>query len=205
MKQRFESVVASLLFFTLTTAFAIPMMAVESWSVDAAHSEVSFAVNHFFTPVRGTFGEFDVRLTYDPKRPSESRVSAKVPVASIATKNHKRDEHLRSADWFEADKHPHLTFESTSVRPDGRNRLIATGNLTMKGITRKINLPIEILGIKDIPKEMQGMIGAKQVASFRATVSLDRNDYEVGVGSWAATAVVGDTVDIEILLEAHRK
>lgn len=203
MKQRFGFALASVLLLTAT--FTLPVTAAESWSVDTAHSEVSFAVNHFFTPVRGTFGEFDVKLTYDPKRPSESKVSAKLPVASIATSNQKRDDHLRSADWFEADKHPHLTFESTSVRANGRNRLIATGNLTMKGITRTVSLPIEILGIKDIPAEMQGMVGAKQVASFRATVSLDRNDYDVGVGSWAATAVVGDTVDIEILLEAHKK
>lgn len=72
-------------------------------------------------------------------------------------------------------------------------------------MTRRVELPIEILGVKDIPAEMQPMIGASQVASFRATASLDRNDFEVGTGNWAATAVVGDTIDIEILVEAHRK
>jgi polyisoprenoid-binding protein YceI len=122
-----------------------------------------------------------------------------------ASANAKRDDHLRSADWFEADAHPYLTFESSSVRAQGDGRLFADGTLTIKGVARRVTLPIEILGVRDIPAEMQPMVGAKQVASFKATASLDRNDYEVGVGSWAGTMVVGDAVDIEILLEAHRR
>lgn len=196
---------ALLLTAAVAAVAAAPAVAADIWSVDTAHSQVGFAVDHFFTPVRGDFDDIEVTLVYDPEDPSASKVSAKIPVASIDTGNGKRDDHLRSADWFEAEKHPYLTFESSSVRAVAEGKLLATGTLSLKGVSRRVTLPIEVLGVRDIPAEMQPMIGATQVASFKATTSLDRNDYEVGVGSWAGTAVVGDTVDVEILLEAHRK
>jgi polyisoprenoid-binding protein YceI len=202
MRNRLTLRTAALAAALLLTAAAA---AADTWSIDPAHSQVSFAVNHFFTPVRGDFEQFDVTLAYDPQDPSASRVTAKIPVASVDTGNGMRDNHLRSADWFEADKHPYMTFESSSVRAAADGKLLATGTLTLKGVSRRVTLPIEVLGVKDIPAEMQEMVGARQVASFKATTSLDRNDYEVGVGSWAGTAVVGDSVDVEILLEAHRK
>jgi polyisoprenoid-binding protein YceI len=175
-----------------------------SWSVDPAHTKVGFSVNHFFTPVQGAFGEPEVTLVYDRLNPANSRVSARIPVASIDTGNEKRDAHLRSADWFEADKHPYLSFDSTSVRPLGEDRLLATGRLTIKGHTREVNLPIQILGVHQVPALMQSMMmGVKEVASFRAELSIDRNDYGVGVGSWAGTAVVGDNVEIDLLVEAN--
>ena len=81
--------------------------------------------------------------------------------------------------------------------------LVATGNLTIKDVTKTVQFPIEILGIQDIPEAMQEMIGAKQVASFVATLKLDRRDFGVGVGSWAETAVVGSSVEIRIAVEAQ--
>jgi polyisoprenoid-binding protein YceI len=178
--------------------------ALPSWSVDPAHTKVGFSVNHFFTPVQGVFGEPEVTLVYDRQNPANSRVSARIPVASIDTGNEKRDAHLRSGDWFEADKHPYLSFDSTSVRPLGEDRLLATGRLTIKGHTREVTLPIQILGVQQVPEPMQAMMmGVKEVASFRAALSIDRNDYGVGVGSWAGTAVVGDNVEIDLLVEAN--
>jgi len=205
MNNRFRLAVATTLMLTLAALAAAPAVAAETWNVDPAHSKVSFTVNHFFTPVRGSFDDFDVTLLFDPSDPAASKVTAKIPVASVDTGNTKRDDHLRSADWFEAEAHPFMTFVSSSVRAVGDDRLVASGTLTIKGISRQATLPIEILGIKDIPEPMQGMVGAKQVASFRATTSVDRNDFEVGVGNWAATTVVGDTIDIEILVEAGQK
>lgn len=196
---------AALLFAALVFAGAAPAAAAEAWAIDPAHTKVTFSVDHFFTPVVGSFEEFDVTLAYDPENPSASRVTAKIPVASVDTANSRRDDHLRSADWFETAEHPFMTFESSSVRAVGESRMVAVGTLTIKGISRQVTLPIEILGVRDIPEEMQPMIGAKQVASFRASTSLDRNDFEVGVGDWAGTMVVGDTVDIEILAEVHAR
>ncbi len=188
------------------TATAVATAVRHDWSVDPAHTQVAFSVDHFFTPVRGEFDDFEVSLSYDRKDPGNSRVTARIPVASIDTGNDKRDAHLRSGDWFEADKHPYLTFESKAVRRLAENRLLATGTLTIKGHSREIALPIEVLGVHQVPEAMQGMMmGVKEVASFRAALSIDRNDYDVGTGSWAGTTVVGDTVSIDLLVEANHQ
>jgi len=84
---------------------AAPTLAADSWSVDPAHSTVSFSVKHFFTPVKGSFADADVTLVYDPDNPGASKVTARIPVASVETGNDRRDDHLRSADWFETDAH----------------------------------------------------------------------------------------------------
>ncbi len=180
--------------------------AAATWGVDQAHTEVNFSVKHFFTPVSGSFDEFEIVLDYDAENPSKSTVDVKIPVASINTGNEKRDNHLRSGDWFEADKYPYITFTSSSVKANGNGQLVARGQLTIKGESREVDLPITLLGKKEIPEQMQQMLGgSKEVASFKASTSVDRGDYGVGVGNWAATMVVGSDVTIEILLEAHRK
>lgn len=180
--------------------------AAATWSVDSAHTEVNFSVKHFFTPVTGSFQDFEVVLDYDSENPEKSTVEAKIPVASIDTGNEKRDNHLRSADWFEADKYPYITFKSTSVKANGNGQLVARGLLTIKGESHEVDLPIDLLGKQDIPEQMQQMLGGTtQVASFKASTAVDRGDYGVGVGNWAATMVVGSDINIEILLEAHRK
>ena len=186
------------LMLTATTAAAA------SWTADPNHTQINFSVKHFFTPVSGTFEDFKVDLNYDPDNPEKSSIEVTIHVASINTGNEKRDNHLRSGDWFEAEKYPVMTFKSTSVRKTGDNQLVAHGNLTIKGDSREIDLPITLLGSKQIPDEMQAMLGgSKEVASFQATTSVDRGDFGVGVGNWAATLVVGSEVKIEILLEAY--
>ena len=173
------------------------------WATDAAHTEINFSVTHFFTPVTGSFEDYEIELDYDAENPEKSTVEVRIKAASIDTGNEKRDDHLRSADWFEADKYPYLTFTSTSVRQVGENQLIASGPLTIKGQSQQIELPITLLGIQLIPEPMQQMIGAKEVASFQASTSIDRGAFGVGVDDWAATMVVGGEIDIEILVEAH--
>ncbi len=178
----------------------------ETWVADSPHTEINFSVKHFFTPVTGNFGDFEIDLNYDAENPKNSSVEVRIDVASVNTGNEKRDNHLRSADWFEADKYPNMTFKSSSVRANGDNQLTARGTLTIKGESREVELPITLLGAQMIPEQMQEMLGGtKEVASFRATTSINRGDFGVGVGSWAATMVVGGEISIEILLEAHRR
>ncbi|MGB5160169.1 MAG: YceI family protein [Thermoanaerobaculia bacterium] len=177
-----------------------------TWGVDQAHTEVNFSVKHFFTPVTGSFDEFEIKLDYNADNPTSSTVDVKIPVSSINTGNEKRDGHLVSQDFFEADKYPYITFKSTSVKANGDDQLVARGQLTIKGESREVDLPITLLGKQELPEQMQQMMGGtKEVASFKASTSVDRNDYGVGVGNWAATMIVGGDVAIEILLEAHRK
>lgn len=178
----------------------------DTWVVDAPHTEINFSVKHFFTPVTGTFDDFELTLDYDADDPENSSVEARIAVASVNTGNAQRDNHLRTADFFAADAHPHINFRSTSVRKAGDGKLVARGPLSIRGATREIELTIELLGVQPIPDEMREMLGgAREIASFKASTSLNRGDFGVGTGSWAATMVVGGEVNIDILVEAHRK
>ncbi len=176
-----------------------------TWNVDAAHSAVTFSVRHFFTPVKGQFDQSEIELAYDQAAPENSTVNVRIPVASINTSNERRDNHLASGDFFEAETHPYITFVSESVTKVSDTELMVRGALSIKGQVRTIDLPVKILGVVDLPPEMQQMFGGvKQVASFEANLRVDRRDFGVGVGSWAATAVVGKDVDITIAVEANR-
>jgi polyisoprenoid-binding protein YceI len=175
------------------------------WNIDKPHTGVSFEVKHFFTPVRGQFEEFDVELTYDRESPEHSTVRVSIPVAAVNTANEKRNAHLLSEDFFEADAHPYIKFVSESVEQVSETQLLVRGPLEIKGVVRQIELPVTILGVMDVPGEMQEMLGGvEQIASFETSLSLDRRDFGVGVGSWAATAVVGKNVNISIAVEANR-
>ncbi len=184
-------------------AFAGQSATAASWTVDNAHSEVNFSINHFFTPVTGGFGEFEIDLDYNEDDPAASSVSATIQVASVDTGNERRDGHLKTGDFFDAETYPTITFESTSVRAEG-DGLVATGNLTIRDQTSEVELPIQILGVQEIPEEMrERMGGSEKVAGFKADLAIDRGDYGVGSGNFAATLVVGGEVRIELLVEAH--
>lgn len=177
----------------------------EEWNVDPTHSAVTFEVNHFFTPVKGAFSDYDVSLVYDAENPANSSVTARIAVASVDTENEDRDAHLLSSDFFDAQNHPYITFESTSVREAAPGQLVATGPLTIKDQTREVDLTIDILGIQELPEDVSQMLGGvTEVASFQAGTTIDRRDFGVGVGNWAATFVVGGEVDISIALEANQ-
>jgi polyisoprenoid-binding protein YceI len=175
------------------------------WNVDARHTEINFSVRHFFTPVTGSFGDYEIDLDFDPEYPEKSSVRVKVAVASVDTGNEKRDNHLRSADWFDAEKYAYLTFESSSVKRVAENQFLAKGTLAIKDVKQQIELPITLLGVQEIPEQMREMLGGVgRVASFETKAELDRRDFGVGVGSWAETAIVGPGVDITIVVEANR-
>jgi len=180
--------------------------AANGWNVDGAHTAISFSVRHFFTPVKGTFSDYEIDLNFDAVNPENTTFAVKVAVTSVSTGVERRDNHLRSADWFEVDKYPYMTFESTSVKRIGANEFLAVGDLTIKETTKQVEIPITILGIKDIPEPMQDMLGGvKRVASFEGVSEIDRRDFDIGVGTWAETVIVSPDVAIEIVLEANLK
>jgi len=187
----------------MTNVTAAP--ALSTWNVDPAHSSVEFSVKHFFTPVRGKFDRYEAELAYDVEAPAESRVSVRIDVSSIDTGNADRNAHLLSADFFDAETWPEITFESDEVRVVGDGELIVAGPLTIKDRTQRVELPVTVQGIKELPEEMQKMFGGiEQVASFTTDLRIDRTDFDVGVGSWAAALVVGHDVTIDIAIEANR-
>ncbi|KPK62236.1 MAG: hypothetical protein AMS21_07930 [Gemmatimonas sp. SG8_38_2] len=176
------------------------------WNVDTAHTGVNFSVRHFFTPVRGTFSDYEVNLNFDAENPENSSFVVTIATKSVNTGVEKRDNHLRSADWFEVDKYPHMTFKSKSIKQVGENQFLAAGDLTIKDVTKRVELPITLLGIKEIPESMQAMLGGvRRVASFEGSGEVDRRDFSVGVGTWAETVVVSPDVKIEFTLEANAK
>ena len=169
-----------------------------TWNIDNNHTSISFEATHFFTPVAGSFKNFDGNLNFDPENLESSSADFTVQIASVETDNEKRNGHLQSEDFFDAKKYPEMKFTSSSFAKNGEDYTII-GNLTFRDITKEISVPVKMLGIGDHP-----MKKGKLNTAMRAEFSLNRNDYEVGSGSWTATAVVGDEVKVSVLLEANR-
>ncbi|NBC27504.1 MAG: polyisoprenoid-binding protein [Bacteroidetes bacterium] len=193
--------------FSFTLLFAIAAAAVTDienrtanasteWEIDRAHSAINFSINHFFTPVNGTFDDYDATVIFDPENLEESMIDVEIPVTSINTKNERRDNHLQSEDFFNAEKWPNIEFTSNTIESRGDNQFVAIGELTIRDVTRDFELPFTLQGVMDHPMEDN-----KVVAGIVADANLMRTDYGVGVGDWAATAVVGDEVNIELNLE----
>ena len=169
-----------------------------SWKVDMAHSSVSFEVTHFFTPVNGFFKQFETELRFDPENLEGSFAQVVIDVSSVDTDEPKRDKHLQSEDFFDESTYPEIKFASTKFSKTADGYLMA-GNLTLRDVTKAVNIPFKVLGLGGHP-----MKKGKLITAIRGELTLNRNDYGVGSGSWAATAVVGDEVKIAIILEAGR-
>jgi polyisoprenoid-binding protein YceI len=183
----------------LVTALAAPGLAVaQNWTIDTVHSNVTFKVRHLFTKVSGEFNDFAGTITFDPAQPEQAKVEAVIQVASIDTKNEKRDGHLKSGDFFAVDEFPEITFKTTKVTPDG-DKLQVTGDLTMRGVTKPVILEVEFLGAGPHPMMDGGM-----VAGFTATTTINRKDFDI---SWNKVldnggALLGDEVEIALEVEA---
>jgi len=172
-------------------------MARQAWEFDAAHSTIGFSVTHMmFAKVRGSFGEWDGQLTYDADEPENSTASVEIDVSSIDTGNNQRDDHLRSADFFDVDDHPAIKFESTSFRGDPEN-LTVTGNLTIHGVTKEVSLDVEQTGTGTDPW------GNRRIG-FRVETTLNRKDFDLTWNQALETGgvLVGEDVEVEIEIEA---
>ena len=168
------------------------------WKIDPVHSNISFEVSHFFTPVQGSFKEYDSQIFFSPDNLEESSVSIEIQVSSIFTDNDRRDGHLQSPDFFNAEKYPTIAFESSKITSEGDNKFTAHGNLTIKDVTKDVELPFTLLGVQDHPQKEN-----TKVAGMKIDYTIDRTDFKVGTGDWAATTIVGDEVDISIALELN--
>jgi polyisoprenoid-binding protein YceI len=168
-----------------------------TWNIDHSHSGIHFTARHLMvTKVRGTFASWTGTLDIDDTDITKSRVEVTIDAASVNTKEAKRDEHLRSADFLDAEKFPHLTFKSTKVErtADG---LAVTGDLTIHGVTRSVVLDVEENGqVKD------PWGGIRR--GFSGSVTISRKDYGL---TWNAVleaggVMVGDKIDIGLDLQA---
>ena len=178
------------------SASQIPGYVSGTWTIDPAHSEVGFVVRHLMvSKVRGQFTKFEGSITTAPD-PMDSAVSVTVELGSISTNNEQRDGHLRSADFFDADSNPKMTFQSTALRQTGDGFVVA-GDLTIRGITKPLELEVEVNGFGPDP------YGGTR-AGFTASGQLNRSDFGV---TWNAAiegggVVVSEKVQLVLELEA---
>jgi polyisoprenoid-binding protein YceI len=178
-----------------TSAVADPAV----YKVDPDHSGVAFSIRHFVSNVPGRFRDFDGSIRYDKLSPGISSVEFTARVASIDTGNNDRDEHLRSADFFDAQKFPTVTFTSSEVKAVDADTLEVTGDLTMHGVTKRITIPVEVLGTVKTPN------GEK--AGFQALFTVNRKDFGI---TWnrvldAGGTVLGEDVKIDVEIEGNRQ
>ncbi|HXK10367.1 MAG TPA: YceI family protein [Vicinamibacteria bacterium] len=180
-------------------AVASPTLAADSYTFDKAHTTVGFQVRHIVTMVGGKFQDFAGTIQVDRAKPESSSVEFTIQAASISTGDAKRDEHLKSPDFFDVATHPTITFKSTSVKPSGKDAFQVTGNLTMRGVTKQVTLPVTFLG------EAKDPWGNEKVG-FETATTLNRQDYGI---SWNKTldqggVLVGDEVQVQVSVEANK-
>jgi polyisoprenoid-binding protein YceI len=168
--------------------------AVETYKIDPVHSSVGFAIRHFFTNVPGAFTKFSGTITVDRDHLENSSVAATIEVSSVDTRTEKRDNHLRSPDFFDAAKFPVMTFKSTAWKQTGEGAFDVTGDLTIKDVTKPVVLKVKLLGFGP------GMQGA-MLSGWEASTTLNRNDF----GITTFPKVLGDDVAVTITVEADQQ
>ena len=180
----------------MTAATLIPSYTAGTWDIDPVHSDVSFTVRHMMvSKVRGRFGSFSGQIATGEEITGSS-VTATIDATSIDTNNEQRDNHIRSADFFDVANHPEWTFVSTGVREDDGDVLL-DGELTIKGVTRPVVLALQVEGFGPDP------FGGTR-AGFSATTTINRNDFGVDISMPldGGGVVVGDNVTINLEIEA---
>jgi len=197
MKQ--SRITAALLTLALTAASSTAFAQATQWKVDPSHSEAAFGIRHFFTTVAGRFNTMSGSISFDEKDRSKSRVEATIDANSVFTNHEKRDGHLRSEDFFDVAKNPTITFKSTKVVAGEGNDFTIEGDLTMRGITKKVVLDATYLGAMELGN-------GRAKAGFTATTKLNRKDFNI---VWNRTldngsVMLADDVTITLNIEADK-
>ena len=169
------------------------------FTIDTVHSNVNFKIRHLISKTGGEFNDFNGTIVADFENLDRSRVEFIIDAASIDTKNEDRDKHLRSADFFDVEKYPEITFKSSKVTRIDDDSFAVVGDLTMHGITKQITLTVDYLG------EMVAMGGTR--AGYELSTTLNRKDFDI---VWNKTLdngglVLGDDVEIEVHLEVIKQ
>jgi polyisoprenoid-binding protein YceI len=173
-------------------------MATQRWNIDPAHSGIQFAVRHMvISKVRGAFEKWQGTIDLDELNPAASRVSVRIDVSSINTLEAKRDEHLRSADFFDVANHPEIAFASTRVEKLKGDRYRVVGDLTIRGNTAEVELDAELLG------KGQDPWGNRRIG-FQARTSLSRKEFGLTWNQVLETGgvLVGDQIEIVLDVQA---
>jgi polyisoprenoid-binding protein YceI len=179
---------------------ASPTLAADTWVIDKSHSEASFQIRHMMSKVRGYFKDYSGTITVEAGKPETANVEFALKTASIDTANENRDKDLRSANFFEVEKFPEITFKSTKVKATGKDKYDVTGTLTMHGVAKEVTLPVQFLGFGKDP-------WGNEKAGFSTDVTLNRKDFGIVWNKALDTggALLGDDVVVSINLESAKK
>lgn len=168
-----------------------------TYTIDPVHSSISFQIRHFFNNVAGRFNDFEGEIVLDHENPENSSVEVTIQTASIDTANERRDNHLRSDDFFHAEENPTITFKSTEVSRIEDHQAMVKGDFTMNGVTREIILPVTFQG------QMPDGQGNMKVG-FESAIKIDRTEYEL---TWnqvvEGSRVLGEEVEIDLQIQAQ--
>ena len=187
---------ATRLIFVTALSLAISgstALANETYKIDPARSTIAFKVRHMLGTAKGKFTKFNGTIAVDREQPDKSSVTVSIQAASIDTGIAKRDDHLRSADFFDVQKFPEITFKSQKVNRTGPNTGEIVGNLTMHGVTREITLNVQLLGTPE-------QAGKDQTTRWRVTTApIKRSQF-----AFEPASMIGDDVMVDIQIEATR-
>ena len=178
---------------TTTTVAAVP----QTLQIDRSHSEVAFQVRHLLSKVRGRFADFSGTLVFDEANPARSHVEVEINAASVDTAEPDRDKHLRTADFFDVEKYPTLTFRSTDVQHRGGDSYDVSGDLTIHGVTRPVKMRATFLGRATDP-------WGNERVGFEGELTLNRKDYGLHWNAALETGgfLVGDDVKVTLSIQA---
>ncbi|HJV23921.1 MAG TPA: YceI family protein [Holophagaceae bacterium] len=176
----------------LALLLVLPAMGADTYKIDATHSEVSFKIRHLLSKTPGHFAKFEGAIQIDEKDMAKSSVEVTIQAASISTDSEQRDNHLRSADFFDVAKYPTITFKSTSVKEVAKGRLEIAGDLTLHGVTKRVSFPMTNLGTMATP--------FKDVRAGFTDGALTLNRFDYGIAAFKG--VLGEDVEISLNVEA---
>lgn len=176
-------------------------MAKSVWNVDASHSALEFKVKHMMMAnVRGQFHDFQANITADPEDLTTAEIDFTVNVNSIDTKDEQREGHLKSADFFDVENYPNLTFKATKIERKSNNEYAMTGDMTIRGVTKPVTFNVTSEGIGKDP-------WGNERAGFTAAGSLNRKEFGLNWNALLETGgvLVGEQVKINVEIEAVRQ
>jgi polyisoprenoid-binding protein YceI len=171
------------------------------WKIDPTHTLIEFSAKHMmFTTVKGRFSDIEGTITLDEAYPEQSHAEAVIDATTIDTRSEQRDVHLRSADFFDVETFPTISFKTTGVEVLGQERAKVTGDLTIKDVTRPVTLDVTVNGYGQNPWGLE-------VAGFSAETTINRKDFGLNwnVALEAGGVLVGDTIKITLEIQAVKQ
>lgn len=171
------------------------------WDIDASHTNVGFSARHaMVAKTRGRFADVSGTITIDAEAPEKSTTTVTIKTDSVDTRNEQRDGHLKSADFFDVEKNPEITFVSTAISHRGDDEFVLTGDLTISGVTKSVDVDVEYLGVNADP------FGNTRIG-FEGEAEVSRKDFGL---TWNAAiegggVLVSDKIKIELDVEAVKQ